>query len=255
MMLEDMVDIARKQLVTDLNCREEDFINDGVVFCHAKMNEGCRNINRQRPFLEIATMGKGIVVSGDEEVIERIKPFLVGKSREEIFEAPFVYGHSIYYLPDKGIKRLARTYDGFQFLVKEREEITELNEIRGFDNAIEFAEDGSYSTGIVMYAKKGEKIVALAGASIECETMWQIGIDVLPEYRKIGLATYLVNNIAFLIMEKGIVPYYCAASSNIGSQATAFKSGFIPVWMSTYQNAFDGSSSFKELLDIEKIII
>lgn len=28
------------------------------------------------------------------------------------------------------------------------------------------------------------RLIALAGCSADCETMWQIGIDVLPPYRK-----------------------------------------------------------------------
>ncbi|WP_176431422.1 GNAT family N-acetyltransferase [Anaerovirgula multivorans] len=249
-----MKDIARKQLAIDMNCREEDLINDGLVFCNAKTNLGCRNVKRQNPYLEIATMGKGIVVSGDENILDRIKPLLIGKSREEIFEAPFLYGHSIYYLPDKNITRIEKTFDGLEFFVKEQSQIADLYGIQGFDNAIGFSKDGSYTTGIGMYAKKDEKIVALVGASTECDTMWQIGIDVLPEFRNKGLATYLVNNITFLIMEKGIAPYYCAASSNISSQATAHRSGYVATWMSTYQNAFDGSSSFDEHLNIKKIL-
>ena len=31
-------------------------------------------------------------------------------------------------------------------------------------------------------------IAGVAGASNDCDTMWQIGIDVLPEYRKLGVA-------------------------------------------------------------------
>lgn len=253
-MLLNMKNIARKQLAIDMNCRAEDLINDGLVFCNAKINLGCRNIVRQKPYLEVTTMGKGIVVSGEKKVVNKIKPLLIGKSREEIFEAPFFYGHSIYYLPDKNITRSEKIFDGLDFFVKDQDEISSLYGIQGFDNAIGFEEDRSYNTGIVMYAKKNEKIVALAGASIECDTMWQIGIDVIPEFRNEGLATYLVNNITFLIMEKGIVPYYCAASSNISSQATAHRSGYVATWMSTYHNAFDGSSSYDEYLDIKKIL-
>jgi GNAT superfamily N-acetyltransferase len=252
-MLLNMRDIARKQLAIDMNCREEDFLHDGLVFRPAKINLGCRNKRRQKPYLEAATMGKGIVVSGDEEILRQVQPLLRGKSREEIFEAPFFYGHSIYYLPDSNITRIERSFDGLEFVVKERDQIAALRGIQGFDNAIGFSENGSYTTGIVLYAKEAEKIVALAGASVECDTMWQIGIDVLPEFRNKGLATYLVNRITFLIMEKGIVPYYCAASSNIGSQATAHRSGYGAAWMSTYHNAFDGSSSFDEYLNIKKI--
>ena len=49
-----------------------------------------------------------------------------------------------------------------------------------------------------------EKLVGLTGCSADCETMWQIGIDVLPEYRKQGIASCLTNRIAreILALEK-----------------------------------------------------
>jgi hypothetical protein len=253
-MILNIKNIARKQLAIDMNCREEDFINDELVFCNSKINFGSRNVNRQKPYLEISTMGKGIVVSGEENILHKIEPLLIGKSREEIFEAPFVYGISIYYLPDKNITKIEKKFDGVDSIVNEQKEIAKLYGIQGFDNAICFDENGSYTTGIAVYAQRNGKIIALAIASIECKTMWQLGIDVLPEFKNIELATYLVNQITFLIMEKGIVPYHCAASSNIGSQATAHRSGFIPTWICSYHNAFDGSSSFDEYLDIKKIL-
>jgi hypothetical protein len=247
-------DIARKQLAVDMNCREEDFMNDGLIFCKSRINLGCRNKNRQKPYLEISTMGKGIVVSGEGNIIHKVGPLLIGKSREEIFEAPFLYGISIYYLTDKNIKKTEKKFDEIEIITKEQKEIANLYGIQGFENAIEFDEYGNYTTGIVTYAQKNGKIIALAGASIECESMWQLGIEVLPEFQNMGLAAYLVNYITFLVMEKGILPYYCAASSNIGSQATAYRSGYIPTWICSYHNAFDGSSSFNEYLNVNNIL-
>lgn len=40
--------------------------------------------------------------------------------------------------------------------------------------------------------------------------MWQIGIDVLPEYRRMGIASTLVNRLAREILSIGKVPFYCS---------------------------------------------
>ncbi|WBW96436.1 hypothetical protein [Oceanirhabdus sp. W0125-5] len=45
-------------------------------------------------------------------------------------------------------------------------------------------------------------------------------------------------------MERGIVPYYGTASSNIPSQSVAYRSGFIPSWMCSFKNTFDGSAPY-----------
>ena len=61
--------------------------------------------------------------------------------------------------------------------------------------------------------------------------MWQIGVDVLDEYRKQGVASALTSNLAMEILERGKVPFYCCAWSNIRSVKNAIKSGFSPSWV------------------------
>ena len=82
--------------------------------------------------------------------------------------------------------------------------------------------------GVGAYAEG--RLVGLAGCSADCESMWQIGIDVLPEYRRQGIASALTSRLAFEIMERGKVPFYCAAWSNIKSVRNALRSGFRPAW-------------------------
>lgn len=77
---------------------------------------------------------------------------------------------------------------------------------------------------------KGE-LIGLAGCSADCDTMWQIGVDVLPDYRKQGVASAITNQLAREILKRDIVPFYCCAWSNIGSARNAIKSGFVPAWV------------------------
>ena len=80
-------------------------------------------------------------------------------------------------------------------------------------------------------AYDGDKLVGLAGCSADCEDMWQIGVDVLPEYRKKGIASALTSTLAKEILKRDKVPFYCSAWSNIRSVRNAVKSGFIPAWV------------------------
>jgi len=206
-----ILEIVRKQLAIDMNCNAENFIKDGIIFCEAKLNEGRRMFDRQSPFLEIATIGKSIVISADSIVLTKVKPLLENKTREDIFVAPFIFGHSLYYIPDcNKIKKLSLP-DGFKFYVKEGKEIHDLYKISGFENAIQYDINHPRPDVIVIYAMHDTNIVAMAGASADSDLMWQIGIDVLPQFRNKGLATSLVSNLALMIMEKGIVPYYGTA--------------------------------------------
>jgi predicted GNAT family acetyltransferase len=61
--------------------------------------------------------------------------------------------------------------------------------------------------------------------------MRQIGIDVLPEYRRQGIASALTSRLAVGILERGKVPFYCAAWSNVRSVRNAIRSGFRPAWV------------------------
>jgi GNAT superfamily N-acetyltransferase len=80
-------------------------------------------------------------------------------------------------------------------------------------------------------AYDGDQLVGLAGCSADCDTMWQIGIDVLPEYRRQGIASALTSRLAIEILNRGKVPFYCAAWCNIKSVRNAIKSGFRPAWV------------------------
>lgn len=83
----------------------------------------------------------------------------------------------------------------------------------------------------------------MAGASKTYEKLWQIGIDVLPNYRNLGLASYLVNKLTFEILERGEVPSYDIIVSNLASQRVAQQSRYAPVRVSDWQCNFEGFES------------
>lgn len=96
---------------------------------------------------------------------------------------------------------------------------------------------GAYADGIASgdwsqnTAVGGRRLVGLAGASADCASMWQIGVDVLPGYRRKGIASALTSRLAVEILQRDIVPFYCCAWSNIGSIRNAVASGFRPAWV------------------------
>lgn len=230
----------RQYLSRRLNCSMADFEKDGVIFSV--------NDRESEPFLEICTMGKSVIVSASEKLLPKAEKLLKGKSRDEIFECPLVYGQSIYYVPDfKQFKRQSFNRD-YQYILLQGEEIGALKGVKDFENALVFDENGETPTRMVLYAKKNNEIVGLAGASDEAEGLWELGVDVKPEHRESALATILVSNLAAALLEKGIIPFYCASVTNIGSQAVAHRSGFISCWVSTYRTILDGSSVYRDTL-------
>lgn len=76
----------------------------------------------------------------------------------------------------------------------------------------------------------GNHIVGMAGASADCEKMWQVGIDVLPEYCGQNIGKTLVYTLRNQLLGMGIVPFYGTSSSHITSQRLALGAGFAPAW-------------------------
>ena len=240
----EMLRTVREQLALDMNCCPEDFRRDGIVFCEAVPNMGIWLDERQKPHLRAATMGRGIVVCADMEILEKVRPILCGKERDDLFSAPFFYGQGMYYVPDSGRMAELPCPDGFAVETREAGEISALYAFPGFDHAIWYDVRHPRPDMLVVFASYGGQIAGMAGASADCECMWQIGIDVLPPFRGLGLASCLVSRLANLIIKRGIVPFYSTGSSNIPSQLVALRSGFAPAWSCNYRHVLDGKSAF-----------
>lgn len=75
-----------------------------------------------------------------------------------------------------------------------------------------------------------ENLAGMAGASLDGEYLWQIGINVDAEYAGKGLACRLVQNIKEEILKRGKVPFYGTSESHTISQTIAWKTGFAPAW-------------------------
>jgi len=95
-------------------------------------------------------------------------------------------------------------------------------------------------------AYEGKKLIGLAGCSADCDTMWQIGVDVLPDYRRNGIASALTSRLAIEIINEGKVPFYCAAWSNIKSVRNAIKSGFRPAWVEMTAKTYEFISELNQ---------
>ena len=141
-------------------------------------------------------------------------------------------GHSFPELPE-----------GFEYKVLEQKDFAELY-LPEWSNAICKERKELDVLGVGAYEKG--KLVGLAACSADCDDMWQIGIDVLPEYRRNGIASAITTRLAAEIMKKGKVPFYCTAWSNIRSVRNAYKCGFIPAWVEMTIKPLDAINKMNE---------
>lgn len=237
---EEMLQLVRAQLAIELNCATDDLTGrkDSVVFVEAKENPGRRPFPRRDRFFEIVSMGRSIVVSATPERLELAKAQMQGKDRDTIFSLPFIRGLSLYFLPDLGSMKAASPPAGFTFELVEADRVSGLLALSGFDNALIYKPSHPYHTVMVMVAFLDGTAVGMAGACDVCAKWHQIGVDVLPEYRGLGLASYLVNSLTSRVIEDGYVPVYGTISSNVASQRVAHRAGYYPAWVSDWRCDF-----------------
>ena len=238
---QEMHHVIQSQLAIDLNCTPADLNGekDSFIFTESRENPSRRPFPRNEQHFEMLSMGQSIIVSASPAVLDIVKPLLKGKSRDEAFSMPFVYGQSLYYLPDLDRITKIPPPDGFDYQLVEQPDIPPLYQFDGFHNAVQYDVKHPRPDVLVALAKKNGQIAGMAGASADCEKMWQIGMDVLPEHRNLGLAAYLVNWLTHEILERAYVPYYGTSSANIASQRVAHRVGFAPAWVCVYKGNFE----------------
>lgn len=237
---EDILGIAMRQSAVDLGCNEEDFLNKENQIVLSKKD------NRARKYLELpfecnlVSYGNNIVASVREDIKDVVKEYIERYQLEHCFETPNLnvliealarYDLKIcfmaeYFLPD--VTLLQKKHCIYKTHLLTQKDFVDLykpewnNALCEKRKELDVLGVGAYDNG---------KLIGLAACSADCDEMWQIGVDVLPDYRRQGIATALTSNLALEILKRGKVPFYCAAWSNIKSVRNAIKSGFRPAWV------------------------
>ena len=233
---EQIINIIKKYLSEKFECNISDLDKKGLNIVKNKQN--CK--------LKMLLFYDLILVSSSENMYDYVCEKLKDKKTYEIFEFPYTYGQSIYYIPN--LKKIAKQDEISKYNFKLFDGNTdEINLSSGFENAITF-ENGKCVSDIAYCAFKDGQVIGVAGADKINADIWEVGIEVLPEYRKDGLATILTKNLTLKILEKGIVPIWSASVSNIGSQAVATNSDYIPLWMETFGDIFEDNYVFRDVI-------
>lgn len=236
----DVLQIAMRQSAIDCGCDPADFgKTENVIVSSAAHPEARRYLNL--PFsCDLVSYGNNVVASVSEEYREITEAYLAKYPAEHCFETPNLHvlneallpmGQKIcfmaeYFLPD--VRILKKLPCPYEMRLLHPADFAELY-VPEWSNAL--CEHRKHLDILGVGAYDNGKLIGLAGCSADCETMWQIGIDVLTEYRRQGIAAALTSRLAVEILERGKVPFYCAAWSNIRSVRNAIASGFRPAWV------------------------
>ncbi|MBQ4522069.1 MAG: GNAT family N-acetyltransferase [Lachnospiraceae bacterium] len=236
----EILRIAMEQSAIDANCAVADFMSKQNVVVISKENKNARKYLKLPLPCNLISYGNNIVASVQEEYRAMVMSYINRYSVEHCFETPnmHVLNDALqkekiricfmaeYFLPD--LDCLRELECGYELKVLYQEDFSTLYKEEWSNALCEKRKEldvlgvGAYDDGV---------LVGLAACSADCDTMWQIGVDVLPEYRRKGIASALTSRLALEILKEGKVPFYCAAWSNLKSVRNAIKSGFRPAWV------------------------
>ncbi len=240
MIAEEILHIAMEQSAEDINCKMEDFMKAQNVIVPFRLGKKARKYLREPIIAYFVSYGSNVVASVTEDVKEIVTEYVNKYEFYHLFETPNMHwlndrlaekGYKIcfmaeYFLPDS--ESLCPLSCDCEMRILKQQDFEKLY-LPEWSNAL--CKDRRQLDLLGVGAYEDEKLIGLSGCSSDCEKMWQIGVDVLPEYRRKGIASALTSRLAHEILERGKVPFYCAAWSNIRSKRNAVKSGFVPAWV------------------------
>lgn len=243
---EDIVRELKKQLAIDFNCVPEDFDKKENVITVAAENPGRRIYSEQKEFFSMVTLGGNAVISADESMHQWINQWSADKNGIWLFEHHNLmrleaelqkYGkklwqshHMFLPKPTDGDPKPDADID-FEVRWFEPEDIKELYGREEFSNALCEHYIPERPDVLAVGALKGDQIIGLAGCSADTKLFWQIGIDVLPEFRGCGIGTGLVKLLKYEVFCRGAIPFYGTSLSNLHSWNIAINCGFYPAWV------------------------
>jgi len=243
----EIIEIAKAQLALDYNCEVSDFEKEVNTIVENKLVEGRRIYDNDGCALKILCFGNKAIISTTLTLIPWFEEKFINASAAWLFEYPKLraidkklqeVGHEIadahhYYLPNPDVQEMDKPIYHIKWY--EQEEILKFEGDKRFGEAFLF--DKNHPDMLAVSAWDGNEIIGMAGASADSKTMWQIGIDILPEYRGKRIGTTLVKLLKNEILKRGKVPFYGTAESHFHSQNIAINSGFFPAWAELYSKS------------------
>lgn len=242
MTYQEIIATAMRQSAADFSCSEEDFRRSTHVVTESKPNENASRYMTVPHTCGLVSYGSNVVAACRADLIPEVTAFLDKYlSVYRCFDTPAIYELNRIlekaeaqvnwmhngYLPDPDLIYSADLPCVYETRELHPEDFAELY-VPEWSNALCKARKELDVLGVGAY--DGGKLIGLAACSADCPEMWQIGIDVLPEYRRQGIASALTNRLARAIMEHGKVPFYAAAWANVRSVKNGLRSGFRPAW-------------------------
>ena len=229
-----------QQSAWDCNCAPEDFLKAESIVTLSQPHPKARKYLPLPFACDLVSYGSNIVAQTSPALARPVGEYIRTYSIEHCFETPNLHvleetlrPHGLkvcfmaeYFLPD--VEKVTALPCPYELRVLHQADFQKLY-LPQWGNALCEQRKELDVLGVGAY-DRGE-LIGLAGCSADCEDMYQIGVDVLPPYRRQGVASALTSRLALEILALEKVPFYCAAWCNIKSVRNAIRCGFRPAWV------------------------
>lgn len=248
-------EIIEKQFALDCNLFEAEEIKPGEIYISkSKKLPGARIVDKTDLFFRAIMYAGKAYIMVDENIYEGCKEVFKTTEADWFCKYPNLrlidrilqeYGYEIadthiYFLPDEDFPQIEEDrpviwYDG--------EAIEARREWNPFSNALCYSPTQPDIMAVAAVTEGDAASVTemgMAGVSLDGSYTRQIGIDVKPEYRGQGLASYLTTLMKQRIIKQAretgaeMVPFYGTSESHSLSRSVAIQSGFLPAWCEIY---------------------
>ena len=213
----DILRTAIEQSAIDSSCEPDDFLSHENKVVVSRTHPDARRYLKLPFVCDLTSYGSNIVASVSRELIDPVTDYINRFPAEHCFETPNLHvlmnvlrpmGYDIcfmaeYWLPDADVLRPLEC--GYELRILTPDDFIDLYQPE-WSNAL--CAERRHLDVLGVGAYDGDELVGFAACSADSDTMWQIGVDVLPEYRRKGIASALTSRLAVEILERDKVPFY-----------------------------------------------
>lgn len=232
--------LLEQQLAEDYNCTLSEVQSNSHIIKETALNPKARPVADEGCLLKIACYNEKLLVSADKSLLDWCRAtfsdanavwFSEPQNLVMINEKLKEHGQCLqdihhYYVPDGRISIPEKRFDEVWY---EGDEIRIFEGDRRFGEAVLFDEKTPDMLAVTI-VEDGE-ILGMAGATADCEDLWQLGINVTEKGRGRGVGAYAVELLKNRVLEMGKIPFYGTVESHIKSQKVAVKAGFLPAFL------------------------
>ena len=260
-------DMLRMQLTKDYNCYLEDFEQGGILITAKTRHPERRRFEDEDSIASLMVHDGKLIVTVEDELFDAVEDYFadtddsVGEWFFDTYDfigfnellASFGYELGparVGYIPRaSGLVNKTEPICAVEWLDEDG-----IEAYRGddrFNEALLFSE---VTPDVLAVAAKNEfgGILGMAGASRNSASMWEMGVNVLDEARRRGIAANLVALLAEEAQDRGALPYFNCCMSHIAAQRTALAAGLAPAFceMRTrrlhYESPFEDEEEFED---------